>query len=318
MIKDGIRRGVVITPDDLKGFDWLSKMRELGLNTLGMHSGNGIGDRMRERLGQSFSPEFRETAAKNGIQVEYELHSGSALMPRELFDTNPDFFRKDARFGQRSKDYNWCPSSEGGRKVVQENASAMARLLKPDTRRHFFWGDDGRGWCHCESCRRMDDADQELLATNIIAEAVKTEDPEATVAFLAYNLSFHKPPLIKPDDNVFLEYAPIQRCFRHSIDDPDCASNRACWKTLLALLELFPANKAHVLEYWLDSSLYSAGKKPAVKPVFIKDVVKADLAAYHGLGIKSFTTFAVNMDGEYFAAHGMKELEEYAALLNEL
>ena len=313
-----IRRGVVITPDDLNGFDWFGEMKTLGLNTLGMHSGNGVGERMRERLGSSYSPEFREAAAKNGIEVEYELHAGASLLPRELFKSRPDYFRFDAKIGGRAADYNWCSSSPGAQKIVKENALSAARFLKPDTGRYFFWGDDNRGWCHCESCCGMDDADQELLAANNIAGALKEISPDSSAAFLAYGRSFRRPSLVKPAENVFLEFAPMHRCYRHAIDDPGCAENNACWKTLLSLLEVFSAEKTHILEYWLDSSMYSAGKKPAAKPVFIKDVVRADLAAYHRLGIRSFTTFAVYMDGDYFAFHGKKDLEDYAELLNNL
>jgi hypothetical protein len=313
-----IRKGVVITPADLNGFDWLAEMRRLGLDTLGMHSGNGIGDRLKEKLGRSYSPEFRAEAADRGIQVEYELHSGSSLLPRELFDVRPECFRFDRRINGRTPDYNWCPSSFEARKIVGQNAVEMVKLLKPDTHRHFFWGDDNRGWCHCESCRRMDAADQELLAANVIARAIREIDSKAQVAFLAYGQSFRRPAFAVPDQNVFLEYAPMQRCYRHPINDPDCSDNRECWKTLLSLLETFSPDKTHVLEYWLDSSMYSAGKKPAAKPVFIKNVVREDIVAYHSLGIRSFTTFAVYMDGQYFADNWTKDLEDYAELLNKL
>lgn len=317
-MSDAIRKGVVVTPEDFRGFDWLAEMRTLGLDTLGVHNGGGVGDRLTERLGDTFSKAFRQAAVENNVQVEYELHASSTLMPRSLFDVHPDYFRMPQKSRERSPDFNWCASSPQGRGVFAANAKEVAALLEPDTHRHFFWSDDNRGWCHCDACRHLSDADQELEAANIIAKALREDDPHAQVAFLAYGQTFRPPVEVKPSGNVFLEYAPIQRCYRHAIDDSSCVVNRDCWRILLSLLEIFPADTTHVLEYWLDSSLYSAGKKPAVKPLFIPAVVKADLAAYHGLGIRSFTTFAVFMDGDYFVNHGKKELLEYADLLNEL
>ncbi|MEI3006187.1 MAG: hypothetical protein V8T87_16525 [Victivallales bacterium] len=43
---------------------------------------------------------------------------------------------------------------------------------------------------------------------------------------------------------------------------------------------------------------YSHYKKPAVKPVLFRDVLRRDIEAYMSLGISRFTTFAVYMDGE--------------------
>ena len=312
-----MNKGVVITPDDLIGVDWPAEMKKLGLNTLGIHSGEGIGVSVRERLGQTYSPEFRRAVAAQGVQVEYELHAGSSLLPRDLFETQPDCFTFDRRLNCRSKAHNWCPSSPEAQRIVGENAKSLASLLKPDTHRYFFWGDDARGWCHCKKCRHMTDADQELMAANVMAKALLEVDPLAQVAFLAYGTSFAKPTQVKPLDNVFVEYAPIQRCYQHPLNDTKCGVNRDCWKVLKSLAKVFPPERIHVLEYWLDSSMASKGKKPAVKPFFVKDVVRADLAAYTGLGIRSITTFAVFMDGAYFAAYGRQDLDTYAELINE-
>ena len=94
--------------------------------------------------------------------------------------------------------------------------------------------------------------------------------------------------------------------------------NRKHLRILEELLELFPPDKVHILEYWLDSSLYSNYRKPARKPLFINDVVKRDIQAYYSFGIRSITTFAVYMDGEYFKTHGDSELEFYAEQLTSL
>ena len=94
--------------------------------------------------------------------------------------------------------------------------------------------------------------------------------------------------------------------------------NREHLNVLVALLERFPAERVHVLEYWLDSSMYSNYRKPARKPLFVREVVSRDLRVYYDLGIRSITTFAVYMDGEYFEKHGENELAFYADQLGKL
>ncbi|MBR6074357.1 MAG: hypothetical protein IKP87_03555, partial [Victivallales bacterium] len=153
---------------------------------------------------------------------------------------------------------------------------------------------------------------------NAIAAKLEETDPEASVGCIAYHQTIDPPELIRPRRNVFLEFAPIHRCYEHAIDDPNCAVNRQQWKTLLSLLEVFDADKAHILEYWLDSSKFSGWKKPAKKPECRVEIVQKDIEAYYRLGIRSFTTFAVYMDGVYFDTHGDQELRDYAAILNTL
>ena len=80
---------------------------------------------------------------------------------------------------------------------------------------------------------------------------------------------------------------------------------------------MFDPAETQVLEYWLDSSLYCFEKrKPRARPIFRPEVVERDLRLYTGLGIRSITTFAVNMDAEYFSEFGEEELTVYARLLN--
>jgi len=312
------RKGVVISPDDLEGVDWCEKMKQLGLNTLGIHSGEGPGVNCLQRLKSTIQVDFQENLRNGGIDYEYELHTGSSLLPRALFAKHPEFFTFNADQNRRIADANWCPSSIDAMRIVAENAKHMAGKLDPSTHRFFFWGDDAAGWCHCEQCRRLNDADQELMVSNHIAAALREVDPCAQVAFLAFEKSLKVPHEIKPADNVFLEFAPMRRCYLHSIDDASCAVNREHFNVLLDLLEYFPAERVHVLEYWLDSSLYSNYRKPAQKPRFIRDIVSRDIRAYYQLGIRSITSFAVFMDGEYFKQHGEKELEFYAEQLGSM
>jgi hypothetical protein len=214
---------------------------------------------------------------------------------------------------------NWCGGTKAALDTIAANGANLGHRLNPSTHRHFFWGEDlNDGWCHCDKCAPYSPSDQNLKTANAIADKLAETDPEASVGCIAYHQTINPPELIRPRKNVFLEFAPIHRCYEHAIDDPNCAINRQQWKTLLGLLEVFNADTAHILEYWLDSSKFSGWKKPAKKPECRVEIVQKDIEAYYRLGIRSFTTFAVYMDGVYFDTHGDQEIKDYATILNTL
>jgi hypothetical protein len=307
--------GVVVTPADFAGLSWIDFLRELGLNTLGIHSGGGTGEQVLQRLGRTACNEFREQARAAGLEVEYELHAGSSLLPRELFEQIPEAFVYDAKKQQRVRDHNFCPTNDDALRIVAANALSLAAVLQPSTHRYFFWSDDGKPWCRCRNCAELTDADQELLVANAICRALRAVDPLARVAHLAYLQTLAVPRTIRPEPGVFLEFAPIRRSLVQAIDDTGCEENRRHWRVLQDLLAVFPASEAHVLEYWLDSSLAS-NWRPPVKPAPFHDAVVArDVKAYTALGVGSITTFAVYIDGNYISKYGDGAVRSYAARL---
>ena len=78
-------RGVVVSARDLSGaFDWPRLAREAGLNTVATH----IGPRDVMPFMQSGrGARFVDACARNGLQVEHELHALDWLLPRAMFAT---------------------------------------------------------------------------------------------------------------------------------------------------------------------------------------------------------------------------------------
>ena len=72
-----------------------------------------------------------------------------------------------------------------------------------------------------------------------------------------------------------------------------------------------------VLEYWLDSSLFSGYHKPAVIPPVSKEIMRRDMDFYCSAGIRDISTFAVYMGKDYFAEKGDEKLRDYAEVINE-
>ena len=143
-------------------------------------------------------------------------------------------------------------------RIVRENTYKLASRIKQKSHRYYFWLDDTQhNSCHCPGCSGKSYSDQSVLILNEMLKGLKEYDPEATLAYLAYRDSL-KPPTIKPDPDLFLEFAPIERDLTKPLDDqPDSP----VIKQLDDLLEVFDKDTAHILEYWFDDSLFSHYKK---------------------------------------------------------
>ncbi len=125
------------------------------------------------------------------------------------------------------------------------------------------------------------------------------------------------PKTIKPEAGVFLQFAPARRRYdlpysqQRSKDETD-----SLWY-LERNLEVFPAATAQALEYWLDVSRFSRGKKLPLP--WDRNRVRADLGTYRALGIQHIKSFANDLDAEYVRRHGEPTfLAEYGAALAEL
>ena len=89
-------------------------------------------------------------------------------------------------------------------------------------------------------------------------------------------------------------------------------------KILENLLKIFPADTAQVLEYFLDVSLFCQWKRENAGPLQLDEArLRADIAYYRSLGIKSVTTFSGFMDRDWLARYGTKDIELYGKVLKE-
>lgn len=295
-------RGVVLVPDDLTLSDWPQRAKKAGLTTVGLH--HGVSPRLVVQFIQSErGQKFLEQCKMLGLQVEYELHAMRELLPRELFAKNPGFFRMNEK-GERTPDANLCVHSRDALAIAAENALALAKVLCPTTNRFFFWGDDGQPWCRCPKCRDWPESDQALALENHLLAALRSTNPNAQLAHLAYSNTLPPPRQTKPQAGIFLAYAPIYRRY----DAPYASQTDPASPDRLAMLDanlaVFDRKTAQVLEYWLDVSRFSRWKKPAVKLPWNQSVLEADLDAYGARGLRHVTSFAVFIDAEYVARHG--------------
>ena len=108
------RYGAIIHPDELN-MRWLERAHAAGINVLGLHPVGGVhaDESLRAMIEDEFLPERRALYARArelGMDIEYEMHALSYLLPRRMFDVHPDWFRMNEQ-GARVADFNFCPSN---------------------------------------------------------------------------------------------------------------------------------------------------------------------------------------------------------------
>ena len=299
-------RGVVISPDDLTLPDWPERAKNAGLTTIGLHHLSKVVQFVKTGAGQAFLEKCRNL----GLEVEYELHAMSNLLPRGLFNKDKNMFRMNED-GERIPDYNLCVHSENAVESVCENAVKLSSIMRPTTGRYFYWIDDGRPMCHCKSCRGLSYSDQALILENRIVKALRRIEPNVSLAHLAYLNTLNPPEEIKPEDGIFLEFAPIGPKDKF-IPKTDEEWNKEA-TALDGNLQVFGNDTAHILEYWLDVSMWSnwKGRPNAVPLPWDERVFAQDLDFYGSRGVRSVTTFAVYMDADYIKKYGEPPLDEY-------
>ena len=294
------RIGVVIDPLELDE-NWIRRVREGGIDLLGLHPNpkDSSPEQMQAWCGQEENRRFLAELRSMGVQIEWEVHALSWLLPRGLFEKHPDFFRMNEE-GQRTADHNLCCGSEGALETLRQNAAKLARLLPSDTHRYHFWLDDvSSSRCCCPHCRDMRAADQALTVYNAILEGLRREDPLAKQCYLAYHDTNAVPEAVRPVEGIYLEYAPFMRDHRRPLADGNSPQNASEIKNLPALVALFGTEDAQALDYWLDNSLFSGWKKPPKEFHMEQDVLRQDAEYYRQQGFGWITTFACYLGREY-------------------
>src|SRR5690625_4614467 len=309
-------RAVTLAWNDVATLDWPYLAVQAGLNNISFY----VNDSLMES--ETFHNIMKSCKSFN-IDVEFEQHAMAEILPRTLFEKDPTMFRMDEE-GNRINDYNCCASSVDGLSIISENARQRTLRQKSTTGRYFYWLDDGGKKCYCSKCKDLSFSDQSLLIENEIIKSIKTIDSSYTLSHLAYTDTIPAPTVIKPEPGIFLEFAPFQRRWDKPLSDREARrenmplTHGEYMDHLDENLKVFPVETAHILEYWLDVSLFSGWEKPAVQLPWRPDVCKADIETYTQKGIKHIRTFAAYIDAEYVANHkDLSFINEYGEFLNK-
>lgn len=315
-------RGVVLYPSDILSLGaekLINILNKADVNLIGIHS-NSITedlDSLKAFLQSCDGKLLMELCERNKIDVEFECHVLQEILPRSLFDSYPEYFRIDSN-GNRNNDLNMCFSSMEVWDVIDTNVQSIMKWLRPTTNRYFFWIDDSYdGFCYCDDCKSYSPSDQALIFENRMLKILRKINNNATLAHLAYASTLEAPKKVRPEEGIFLEFAPIGRNYTDSLSVEQ-------YTALKMNMKIFPKKTAHVLEYWLDVSMFSNWERDNLTEVpWKKEFCRRDVELYQGLGISSFTTFATWMlHADYFELYGLRKsvniLEEYSSILKQI
>jgi len=301
---------LLIHPGELSK-KWIDRLVDHGIPTLGIHpeGGHKAHQYVAKLLEQLEMPETQallDYAHEKGLHIEYEIHAARYLLPAELFDEHPDWFRMDED-GNRTPDLNFCACNEQALDYVAERAAEFVKKLYRSTDRYFLWlDDDKKAKCDCPECAKLSHSDYQIKILNRIVKRLRLDNPCASVPYLAYQACIDAPKVIAPEDGIFLEYAPINRDFHKPMWESEES------KPLERLLAFFGKENAKVLDYWYDNSLFSKWKKPPVAFEVDAPVMEADFAYYRSLGFEDIGCFACYLGEDYEALHGKVDITPFA------
>lgn len=311
-----MRSEIIIFHDEISR-KWIDRMADAGIDVMGIHHTGGevAADSLKELVARMKQPEYRELvdyAIERGLKIEYEVHAAGYLVPRDLFETHPEYFRMD-KDGNRVKDFNFCVSNPDALSLYTKRAAELALSLYGSGHDFYFWMDDGRDkYCNCPRCRKLSPSDQQLLALNAALAEIKKHIPDARMAYLAYIDTIVPPQSVKAEKGIFLEYAPFEKYTAYKRENPEELIERE-QRMLKPLLEFFGRDNAKVLEYWYDNSLFSQWKKPPVKFELDEKSMLRDIAEYRETGFDSLSTFGCFLGEDYEALHGDVDITPFAA-----
>jgi len=148
----------------------------------------------------------------------------------ELFAQHPEYF--SLIDGQR-KTRQLCLSNP---QVLSIAAEATREYFRshPEADIMGIGANDGRGFCECENCRKLDGGDYDpfghapsmtdryIWFFNRILEEIKDEFPDKRLGFYAYSI-YNRPPVkVKPNPRLVPAVALITLCRLHGMDNPVC------------------------------------------------------------------------------------------------
>ncbi len=223
-------------------------------------------------------PEFR----RRGIDVEYGGHVIPLLLPREEYRDHPEYFPETAD-GSRTDHGNLCTSNAAALAAASDHAVRYVRDY-PEMSALHIWGADlwQGGWCRCVACRAVTVQDQSLRVCNAVARTLADAGVARPVCYLAYHDTIDAQVTLRPDDHVYAEFAPRERCYGHALDDPQCLTNRRYAAALERYVERFDG-RVRMFEYYGDAILFCGCAVP------LTAVIAADLEYYRRLGVKGIT-----------------------------
>lgn len=315
-MKTEIKTTLLIHPEELDKV-WIDRLVSLGYTTLSLHprGGRKANETLAEMLEKLKDDEYKsliDYAISKGLKIEYEFHCMGYLLPRNLYSDHPEYFREDSQ-GNRVSDYNLCVSNKEALEIVGQNALKLAKSLYKSEHNYYFWADDIKeeSTCMCVKCRKLSASDKNLIVMNSVITALRKEIPDAKLAYLAYQGTLTPPEISKPNEGIFLEYAPIDRKFDKTYSE----QGEENIENIKKLIDFFGKKDSKVLEYWTDNSMFSNWQKPVKEYFPSYEVIEKDINMYADMGFETISAFACFLGSDYIELYGEPDVPGFRKLI---
>ncbi len=181
-----------------------------------------------------YSPNVPQTLG-GAVKSAFEAHSLGDLLPAdEYFAEHPEYYALVN--GERIPCYTGAGPGQlclTNPEVLEIITEKILQQLREDPERTVVEVSqcDNHSYCRCETCTAIDAEEGSPSGTvirfvNAVAEAVEKEFPHVLVRTFAYEYSRIPPKKTRARHNVLVRYCTYDACFRHAINDPNCALNR--------------------------------------------------------------------------------------------
>jgi hypothetical protein len=121
---------------------------------------------------KKFGKTILQPAERYALIIERGGWEMSSLVPRRYFFMHRDLFRMAA--GRRTGKFNFCPTNPETIELLKKQGEKIFSS-HPETQVLHLWPDKGheRTWCSCPACRAFTPEEQNRIAVNAAADALR-------------------------------------------------------------------------------------------------------------------------------------------------
>ncbi|HCA48467.1 MAG TPA: hypothetical protein DEP45_14265 [Armatimonadetes bacterium] len=145
-----------------------------------------------------------------------------------------------------------CYSNPLARQKMLDGVIEWAQAHPDVDALHFWLSDAPNNHCECAGCSEHSPADWYALLANELSARLAEAAPRMKIVLLAYHDLLWPPETVEIDrshDNLISMFAPISRCYAHSMDDPECDSGEPLVRPARNAMTM-PRQNRQLAELW--------------------------------------------------------------------
>ncbi|MGM0492617.1 MAG: DUF4838 domain-containing protein [Armatimonadota bacterium] len=145
-----------------------------------------------------------------------------------------------------------CYSNPEARRRLVDTVLEWADEHREVDALHFWLSDAPNNHCECAGCTEHSPADWYAMLANELTPQLAEMAPDMKIVLLAYHDLLWPPETVEIDraqDNLISMFAPISRCYAHSLADPECDSGEELERPNRNDMQM-PRQNRQLVELW--------------------------------------------------------------------